>query len=176
MEPVDDILIPPPAREANRLRTRHVIRHLAFVLMSVAAVCGNAVYQADMLAPASQRMADLFGVGVIFFFGVFLWWLGGRKMGELEQPIFRSNTDAPTDPRIDRRNIVWVAASLLAGFVGVASITLGATLALRRDVLITAYPFLRHLNLSPKPLLAIGGLLVLLSIAALVLAMRRRSS
>jgi hypothetical protein len=175
MEPVDDILIPPSATNPNRLRGRHVLRFMAFVLMAVAAVCGNQVYRADALAPASQRTADIIGVGVVFFFGVLLWWFGGRKTGEMSQPVFRCKSDAPGDLRIDRGNILWVAASLLAGFIGLTSVTFGALLALRREVLMTAYPFLRQLNLSPKFLLMIGGLLVFLSIAALGLAMRRRS-
>jgi hypothetical protein len=111
---------------------------------------------------------------VVFFFGVLLWWFGGRKTDEMSQPIFRSKSDAPTDLRIDRGNILWVAASLLAGFIGLTSVTFGAMLAFRREVLMTAYPFLRQLNLSPKFFLIIGGLLVVLSVAALGLAMRRR--
>ncbi len=175
MEPVDDILIPPSARESNRFRTRHVMRMMAFILMAVAAVCGNEVYRGDLVASAAQRTTDMMGVGLVFFFGALLWWFGGRKIGEMDRPIFRSSKDAPTDLRIDRRNIFWVAASLLAGFIGLTSLTFGATLALRGKILMAAYPFLRQLNLSPKPLIVIGGLLVLLSVAALALAVRRRS-
>jgi hypothetical protein len=175
MEPVDDVLIPPPAPEPNRLRTCHVLRALAFVLIAVAAVCGNEVYRADLLAPASQRTSDMMGVGLVFFFGILLWWLGGRKVGEMAQPIFRNASDAPTDVRIDRHNAFWVVASLLAGFLGLSSVTFGATLALRPQALMVAYPYLRQLNLSPKPILVIGGLLVVLSLAALALAVRRRA-
>jgi len=177
MEPVDDILIPQstPTAEPNRLRTRHVVRALAFILISVAAVCGNEVYRADLLALASQRTADMVGVGLVFFFGILLWWLGGRKVGEMAQPVFRNASDAATDMRIDRHNIIWIAASVLAGFIGLSAVTLGATLAFRAQALMTAYPILREMNLSPKPILIMGGLLVVLAMVALALAMRRQA-
>jgi hypothetical protein len=175
MEPVDDILIPPPAPESNRICTRHLVRGLAFVLMSVAAVCGNQIYHADILAPAAQRTADTVGVGLVFVFGMLLWWVAGRKISEMNRPLFRHASDAPDELRIDRHNILWIVASLLAGFIGLCAVTFGGTLALRSKELLTAYPVLRELNLSPRPILIIGGLLIALSMVALGLAMRRRT-
>lgn len=175
MEPVDDILIPPTAPAGNRILTRHVVRGLAFVLMAVAAVCGNDIYHADLLAPPTQRTTDLIGAGLIFSFGVLLWWVAGRKMAEMDRPIFRNSTDSPADLRIDRSNILWIGASLLSGFIGLCSLTFGATLAMRPKELMTAYPVLRQFNFWPKPILVIGGMLVVLSVVALVLAIRRRT-
>lgn len=73
------------------------------------------------------------------------------------------------------RNGFWVVLSLLAGFIGMLAVALGAALAWHRDVLLPAFPFLLHLQLAPRPILGIGILLEVLALIALGLALRRKT-
>jgi hypothetical protein len=68
-----------------------------------------------------------------------------------------------------------VVLSLLAGFIGLLAVGLGAALAWHRDVLLPAFPFLLRLQLASRPILGIGLLLEVLALVALGLALRRKT-
>jgi hypothetical protein len=172
MEPIDDILIPRPKQQPRRLRTRHLVRALALILIVGSALYGRAAYYMDAFAPHAQRMSDLFGAGAAVFFGICLWWYAGRPLKELEQPMFGRGSE---DPQMTVGRGFWIMAGSVAGFIGMAAVTFGATLALRPEDLKNAFPSLKAMNLSSSPILIIGTLLIVLAGVALALASRHKS-
>jgi hypothetical protein len=171
MEPIDDILIPRPKQGPRRLRTRHLVRALALALILGALLYGRASYYMDANGTHAQRVSDLLGSGAAVFFGICLWWYAGRSLKELEQPMFGRGSE---DPQMNSGRGFWITVGSLAGFIGMAAVTFGATLALRGDDLMTAFPALKEMHLSSSPILIIGALLVVLSGIALALANRRK--
>jgi len=178
MEPVDDILIPSESDKTgpSRLRTKHVLRAFAGIVIIATIGYASMLYRQDAASTIANRNADLVGVIPGVLFGVVLWWYAGRKVGAVTRPLFRNATDADSEVRLDRHNLWWVAVSLVAGFIGLFSATVGATLLLRREALLTAYPFLREVHLAPWPIILMGSALILLAMLALALALRRRST
>ena len=73
------------------------------------------------------------------------------------------------------RNGAWVAVSLLAGFTGFCGVALGATLAWHRDVILNAFPDLQKAHFSAPPVFIFSGLLLVLAVAALGLALKRKA-
>lgn len=186
MEPVDDILIPQPKRPASRLASKHVLRVLAVILMAAALAYMGKVLNLDSEKLVSHSQEDLLAIAPIFLFGVLLWWFAGRKVDELSRPLFRGKQDAPTDTRVDVRNIFWLGASLLSGLVGMGAIIIGTTFLrygsdLKRAMpvffqkLEQGLPQIQRLEARPLPLILAGGGLVVFSLAMLALAMRRPS-
>jgi hypothetical protein len=245
MEPIDDILIPPtPAKpEARRLRARHVLRVLAFIIVVAALLYAGKLLKFNADDTATQRWAAVTGVAPLFFFGLVLWWYAGRKVEELDRPLFRRPAENDTDARFGSsnqflagasvvatftglcsvifggilawrpgalapvspglaeiplqprpflllgamlivlgavalglaRNGFWVVVSLLSGFFGIVAVAFGSAVAWHREVLLRAFPFLQHAQLSPRPILGMGALLVVLAVVALGLALRRKT-
>jgi len=176
MDPVDDILIPPEPDQAgsSRLRTKHVLRAFAVIVIIAAAGYASMLYRQDTASTIAHRQVDLLGVVPALLFGLVLWWYAGRKVSAINRPLFRNAADAESEVRMDRHNLFWVGVSMVAGFIGLSAATLGATLVLRREALITAYPFLREVHLSGGPLIIMGGVLIALAVVAMVFALRRR--
>jgi hypothetical protein len=244
MEPIDDVLIPsaPSPPKARRLRARHILRCLAFVIVVAALLYAGKLVKFNASDTVERRRADLLGVAPLFLFGVVLWWYAGRKVDELDRPLFRRATADQADLRLGlhthflagisvisvftglcsvvfggilawrpealapvfpgladislqarpflsigalliilgggalglARNGFWVVVSLLSGFIGILAVAFGAAVSWHRDVLLHAFPFLQHAQLSPRPILFMGVLLVLLAVAALGLALRRK--
>jgi len=186
MEPKDDILIPPaPPSASRRLRTKHILRVLSVLIIAAALAYAGRVLNIDRMATPAHRRADLLPVVPILLFGILMWWYAGRKLDELSRPLFRSKSDSAEDVRMDLRNVFWLGASLVSGFVGLTAVIIGCVFVQHGEQLRKALPdffanlekrlpALRHLEVSPSPMIITGVLLVVLAGVTLGLAMRRR--
>ncbi len=186
MEPKDDILIPPTApRSSRRMRSKHILRILAVLMMAAALGYADKILHLYGVATAAHRRAELLPAISIFLFGILLWWYAGRKLDEFSRPLFRNKNDAVADMRVDLRNVFWLGASLVSGFVGLSAVIIGWVFVRHgeqlRKVLPSFFanlekrlPPVRQLEVAPEPLILTGVFLVVLAGVTLALAMRRR--
>ncbi len=188
MEPVDDILLPPPPAPApsqKRLRSRHILRVLAVLLVGVAVYYCMKMVAIERASLNQHRLRDALSIAPVFLFAGLLWWYAGRRVDELSRPLFRGKGDASTDVRVDFRNVVWLVTSFVSGFVGLTAITIGAVFAthindLKKvmpdffDQLEQRLPQMRMLEKSPSPMIWSGVVLVVIAVLAMALAGRRR--
>ncbi len=72
------------------------------------------------------------------------------------------------------RNGAWVAVSVLAGVTGMCGMALGTTLAWHQDVMLNAFPELQKAHFSAPPIFILSAMLLVLAMAALGLALRRK--
>lgn len=172
MEPIDDILIPPAPRksDARRLRARHFLRILAFIIVVAALLYAGKLMKFHLNDPPAQQRADLLSVAPLFLFGVVLWWYAGRKVDELDRPLLGDPAADTTDVRLGARSQFLASVSVIALFTGLCSMIFGGILAWRPAALKPVIPALAQIPLSGRPFLAIGALLVILGLVALGLA------
>lgn len=172
MEPIDDILIPPPPSkpDARRLRSRHLLRILAFVIMVAALLYAGKVLKMNINDTPERRRSEVLGVCPLFLFGLVLWWYAGRKVDELDRPLFSRSGEADADVRLGVRSQFLVGTSVIAAFTGLCSVIFGAILAWQPAALAPVFPGLAAVPLRPRPFLIIGALLIILGAVALGLA------
>jgi hypothetical protein len=174
MEPTDDILLPQPKPNPRRFRNRHILRTLAVVLVIVSLGYGEACLRMDLLAPRSQRLSDLLGVAPVFFFGLCLWWYGGRALPELNAPMFPSARAG--DTTLGWQRGLWLVLSLAGGFVGLCAVTYGATLAWHGREIKAFFWVPSPMEFWSRVFLLGGALLLVLAGVALSLARKKTSS
>jgi len=172
MEPIDDVLIPPaPTKPENRrFRARHVLRVLAFVIVVAALLYAGKLLKFNAGDSPARRWSEVMGVAPLFFFGLVLWWYGGRNVAELDRPLFRRSADNDPTLRQNIRSQFLAGSSAIAVFIGLCSMTFGAILGWRPDALAPVFPALAQIPLQPRPFLAIGALLIIVGVVALGLA------
>lgn len=185
MESADHHLPSATPLPPSRFTSRHVLRVLAAVLLVSATIYSVKIWKLDGQQLNSHRKQDLLAISPVFLFGAILWWYASRKIDEIARPIFRNKSDSAADPRVDLRNVCWLAASMVSGFVGLAAIVVGGTFALHGNDLRKAMPDffskleqrlpkIQGLETTPAPIIWAGVLLVGIAVLALMLAMRRK--
>jgi len=172
MEPIDDILIPPPPAkaESKRWRARHILRTLAFVIVVAALLYAGKLMKFNVDETPAQRWTEVFGVAPLFLFGLVLWWYAGRKVDELDRPLFSRPAADDPDSRLGSTSQFLAGASVVASFTGLCSMIFGGIIAWRPDSLAPVFPGLAAIPLQPRPFLLLGSLLIVLGAAALGLA------
>jgi hypothetical protein len=144
------------------MRARHILRTLAFLIVVATLLYAGKLLKFNLGDPPEQRRADVLGVVPMFFFGLVLWWYAGRKVDDLDRPLFGGAADSPT--RLGVRGNFLALSGVLSAFVGLCSVSFGAILAWRPETLEPVFPHIRDAMLQPGPFLVVGGLLIVLAI------------
>jgi len=149
------------------MRARHILRVLSFFIVVASLLYAGKLLKFNLGDTPDQRWTNLLGVMPLFIFGIVLWWYAGRKVDELDRPLFNAKSNQSADTRLGARGNFLAIVSIVSTFMGLCSVAFGSILAWRPEAFAPIFPRLADWALKAQPFLIIGALLIVLGLLAI---------